>query len=120
MSWLDHDVSIRQLGFYVRNELKKNIADLANVDLQRIPDYERIAASNVSRFGPRFSLFGLPIIIVFVVLPLLSLGVPFLLVSSDRYDGSMYSLFVVGCLLTLVIVVHFIGSLFGVYRIGVR
>jgi hypothetical protein len=120
MSWLDHDATIRQLGVFVRNELKWKIADLADVDLQQIPDYERVAASNVSRFGPRFSLFGLPVIIVFIALPILSLLGPFLLVSSDRYDGSMYFMFLIGSMLTLVTLIYFIISLMGVYKIGVK
>jgi hypothetical protein len=71
--WLDHDAVIRNLGKFIRAELKPEI-DRRVGDL---PDWETLAGQAETRLLGRFFLLAGPISLTFFAIPLVALLTPF-------------------------------------------
>jgi drug/metabolite transporter (DMT)-like permease len=76
MVWVDHDVSIGNIGRFIQNAIMPELARAAGAT--GLPDYEVYVREREGRGRFRVFVFGIPILFMFALLPLMALILPFL------------------------------------------
>jgi hypothetical protein len=89
--FLDHDAAIRNIGQFIQFRIKPRVFDILGSEL---PDYERFVEQLELRRFERVSLLGIPIFVLFGILPFVALVVPFLIntLKDVKQDAVLFGL----------------------------
>jgi hypothetical protein len=99
--WLDHASNISNIGDFIKAELMPALQKAAAMDA--LPDYEKVVRKFEREPGMIFRVFGLPPLLVFIVVPLVAMVMA---LDFPARDWLFWALFLCDALLLVVFAVR--------------